>query len=99
VKLRLGKRLLQQVEHKDAWWAKNRLAAPELFARELRDTLEHIRTQPGSGVGWPTARRPTLRRILMPRTQNHIFFLVNEKDQTVDVLAIWGAPRDRMPPL
>jgi plasmid stabilization system protein ParE len=99
VKLRLGKRLLLQVERKEAWWAENRPAAPDLFARELRDTLEHITTTPGSGIGWPTPRRPTLRRILMPRTQNHIFFVVDDETQTIDVLAIWGAARERSPKL
>lgn len=40
MKLHLGKRVLRQIEGKDAWWSENRPAAPDLFARELRDTLE-----------------------------------------------------------
>jgi len=35
----------------------------------------------------------------MPRTQNHIFFVVDEKAQTIHVLAIWGAARERSPKL
>jgi hypothetical protein len=61
--------------------------------------LRFIRTTPGAGVGWPTPRRPTLRRILMPMTQNHIYFRVDEATQTVLVLALWGAPRGRGPKL
>ena len=71
VKLRLGKRLLRQVERKESWLAENRPAAPDLFAREFRDTLAFIRT----------------------------FFVVDEKAQTIDVLAIWGAARERSPKL
>jgi plasmid stabilization system protein ParE len=86
----------------EAWWAENRPAAPTLFAREFRDTLELIRTTPGVGIGWPTKRRPTLRRILMERTGNHIYFRyfrVDEKKQVVHILAVWGAPRGTTPKL
>jgi plasmid stabilization system protein ParE len=99
VKLRLGRRVITEIERKESWWARNRPAAPDLFARELRDTLEFVRTMPGGGIGWPTARRPTLRRILMVRTQNHLFFMVDDSAQAIDVLAIWGASRKRAPKL
>lgn len=33
----------------------------------------------------------------MPRTQNHIYFVVDENTQTIQVLAIWGAARARPP--
>lgn len=97
VKLHLGKRLLRQVEKQEAWWAENRPAVPHLFAREFRDTLEHIRTTPGAGVPCPTPRRPDLRRMLMPKTRNHIYFRV--KGQTIHIFAVWGAPRGRGPKL
>ncbi len=87
------------MEKQEAWWAENRPAAPDLFAREFRDTLELIRTTPGAGVRWPTPRRPTLRRILMPRTQNHVYFRVDKAKQVVHVLGVWGAPRCRGPKL
>lgn len=61
--------------------------------------LDLIRTMPGSGIGWPTPRRPTLRRILMSRTHNHIFFAVDDATQTVVVFAIWGAARKHPPKL
>jgi plasmid stabilization system protein ParE len=83
----------------EAWWAENRPLAPELFAREFRDTLELIRTTPGVGIGWPTQRRPTLRRILMSKTENHIYFRVDEKAQVVHILAVWGAPKGTTPKL
>jgi plasmid stabilization system protein ParE len=83
----------------EAWWAQNRPTAPDLFAREFRDTLEQIRTMPSSGTAWPTERRPSVRRILMPRTENHIYFRVDRKAQTVHVLAVWGAPKGTTPKL
>jgi hypothetical protein len=70
---------------------------PDLFAREFHDTLERIRSAPGSGIAWPIPTRPNLRRILMARTQNHIFFVVDEKERVIDILALWGAARKRAP--
>jgi plasmid stabilization system protein ParE len=99
VKLHLGERARSHVQGQEAWWAENRPAAPDLFAREFKETLEHIRTVPGAGVRWPTSQRPSLRRILMPRTLNHVYFRVDEEKGVVHVLAVWGAPRERTPKL
>jgi hypothetical protein len=35
----------------------------------------------------------------MVRTQNHLFFMVDDNEQAIDVLAIWGASRTRAPKL
>jgi hypothetical protein len=35
----------------------------------------------------------------MPRTENHVYFLVDETAEAVHVLAIWGAPKGRTPKL
>jgi len=34
----------------ETWWAANRTAAPDLFAREFLDTLTHILTTSGAGA-------------------------------------------------
>ena len=47
----------------------------------------------------PTPRRPNLRRVLMARTKNHVYFVVDEATETVHVHAIWGAPKRRAPKL
>jgi plasmid stabilization system protein ParE len=99
VKLRVGKRAQRQADQIEDWWVANRTAAPSLFTDELEYVFEHIQTTPGAGVRWPTAARPTLRRILMPRTGNHIYFRVDETKDVVHVIAVWGAPRERGPKL
>jgi hypothetical protein len=73
--------------------------APALFIDELERTFWHICHVHDAGVRWPTARRPTLRRVLMPRSGNHVYFLVDEPTATVHVLAVWGAPRGTTPKL
>jgi hypothetical protein len=86
VKLHLGRRLLRQVEKQEAWWGENRPAAPDLFAREFRDTLAIIRATPGAGV-------------LMPKTQNHVYFRVDEGRKVIHVVGVWGTPKGRGPKL
>jgi hypothetical protein len=99
VKIDLAEPARRQAAEIEGWWAENRPAAPSLFAQEFRDTLEFIRRNPGVGTSWPTARRPDLRRVLMPHTRHHQYFRANVPKQVVQVLAIRGAPRGRGPKL
>lgn len=99
MKLRVGELARRQADEIEDWWVANRPSAPTLFTDELEEAFLRICDMPGAGVRWPTARRPTLRRILMPRTQNHVYFRVDEARQVVHVLAVWGAPRGQPPKL
>ena len=93
MKLELAEPARRQAAEIEGWWAENRPAAPSLFAQEFRDALELICRNPGVGTSWPTARRPDLRRVLMPRTKHHVYFRVDVPKKVVQVLAVWGAPR------
>ena len=99
MKLLVGKRAQRQADEIEVWWAENRPAAPTLFVDELEEAFRRICEMPSAGVGWPTPRRPTLRRILMPRTKNHVYFRVDETKQIIRVLAVWGAPKGEGPKL
>jgi plasmid stabilization system protein ParE len=99
VKLRVGRQAQQQAIRIEQWWVQHRPAAGPLFLDELDRTFRLLCATPGAGVRWPTARRPKLRRLLMPNTGNHVYFEVDEATQTVHVLAVWGAPRGRDPKL
>ena len=99
MKLRVGKRAQQQADKIEAWWAENRADAPTLFIDELEETFRYICKVRAAGVGWPTPRRPNLRRILMSRTNNHVYVLTDEATETVHVHAIWGAPKGSTPKL
>lgn len=99
MKLRVGKRAQQQADELEAWWVEHRPAAPTLFLDELEETFRYLCEGGGSGVRWPTPRRPNMRRILMSRTNNHVYFVIDEVHQTVHVHAIWGAPKGRTPKL
>ena len=99
VKLRIGKRAQRQAERIEDWWVKHRPEAPTLFTDELEEVFRTICERSDPGVSWPTARRPNLRRILMPRTENHVYFQIDDDSQTTYVLSVWGGPRGATPKL
>lgn len=99
MQLRVGKRAQKQAEKMEAWWVENRPDAPTLFVDELEETFRYICDVRSAGVRWPTPRRPNLRRILMPRTNNHVYFVIDEASETVRVHAVWGAPKGSTPKL
>lgn len=41
----------------------------------------------------------TARRLLLPKSRNHVYFEVDEASGLIVVLAVWGAPRAKGPKL
>ena len=99
MKLRITPRARSQARGRRAWWVDHRPAAPDLFDEELAQTLHLVRETPETAVRWPTARNPELRRILMPKTHNHVYFYVDEPRAAVVIVTVWGAARGRGPKL
>lgn len=99
MKLRIGKRAQQQAERIENWWGEHRSEAPTLFTDEIEQVFKTICERSDAGVSWPTARRPKLRRILMPRTENHVYFQIDDDGDTVYVVSVWGGPRGATPKL
>jgi len=89
----------QQADEMDTWWRAHRPKAPGLFARELAAVRESIAGTPTLGVRYRTRSGKVAQRILMPKTRTHVYFEVDEEQDMVVVLAVWGAPRRRGPRL
>lgn len=83
----------------DAWWVEHRPDATDLFRAELEATFRYILEVRNAGAPWPTERRPNLRRILMRRASNHVYFTADEPTGIVFVYAISGARKARAPKL
>ena len=99
MKLRIARRAQRQADKIEAWWLEHRREAPTLFVDELGETFRYICETHSAGVRWPTPHRPSLRRILMTRTRNHVYFVIDRPTLVVHVLAVWGAPKGRGPKL
>jgi plasmid stabilization system protein ParE len=89
----------QQASTMDDWWRGHRPDARDLFARELAQARDLIAATPGIGVTFTSRNGKTARRVLMPKTRNHVYFEVDEGRGLIIVLAVWGAPRRRGPTL
>lgn len=98
MKLRLAPKALAEAKRIKTWWRANRPDAPDLFEQELNAALERIGTRPNAGTVYEQGNlEAPVRRVLMPKTKNHVYYGV-EGDEIV-VVSIWGAPRERGPKL
>ena len=97
MKLRLAPRALAEAKRLESWWVNDRPAAPDLFENELTATLDMIVAAPTLGTSYPSRFEVGVRRVLMPKTRNHVYFTV-QGDEVV-ILSVWGTPRGRGPKL
>ena len=97
MKLHLGKRAQRLIDKNEAWWADR--GDSKRFTDELQATLELLQGSPYAGAPWPTKKRPTLRRILMPDTQNYLYYRIDERQNVLRVLSVWGTPKKGAPKL
>lgn len=86
----------QQAEQIDIWWRAHRLAAPDLFTDELDEALVALGETPTLGVIYQ-AGEVAVRRILLPRSHYHVYFI--QEEQRIFVVAVWNAFRGRGPKL
>jgi plasmid stabilization system protein ParE len=96
VKVELSREAQAQAEEIDAWWRENRRAAPDLFTMELEQAAAMLEQSPTLGSPY-RAGRNAVRRVLLPRTHCHLYF-VDQADR-VYVVAVWSAFRGRGPRL
>lgn len=94
---RFSPRAESEAEKKSAWWRKNRLYSPDLFDDELAATIDQIMTAPHEGALYHSGHDVVVRRLLMQRTRNHVYYTVHEGE--VVILSVWGGARRRGPKL
>jgi 3-hydroxyacyl-CoA dehydrogenase len=82
-----------------SWWRSNRLAAPRLFDEELEHAVQQLKIQPPLGVVYQSVEGEVVRRLLLPKTQQHVYYVIDEVLGAVVIDTIWGARRGRGPKL
>jgi plasmid stabilization system protein ParE len=96
VKVELSAEAEAQIDEIHAWWQRNRPAASTLFVDELDRALAMLGDMPALGTVY-RAGSQTIRRLLLRRTQHHVYFM--PEDDRVLVVAVWSAFRGRGPKL
>jgi plasmid stabilization system protein ParE len=96
VKLEFAARALQEIERRGRWWVANRPASPQLLAQELEQAFDLIKATPILGSIYARKRGKTIRRVLLPKTEYHLYFR-QDGPEVIRVLSVWGAKRERGP--
>jgi hypothetical protein len=99
VRVEIVRRAELQVERLDKRWRARRDKAPELFKQELADARLLLSTTPHFGAQHVRRGERLIRRIVLPKTKVKLFYWVDEKADTVWVIAAWGGQRGRDPKL
>lgn len=98
MKAYLSKRAARAVERIDARWRKH-ADDPGVFTREFLDSVELLETSNVPAAPYPTAKRPALRRLLLRKSQCHLYFEIDQASQTIQILHVWDGRRERGPKL
>jgi plasmid stabilization system protein ParE len=81
------------------WWRDHRPAAPSLFDDELKQTTELLSETPKLGMVYEQTGKDFIYRVLLPKTEQHLYYSLDEESQIVIVHTIWGARRGKGPKL
>jgi plasmid stabilization system protein ParE len=98
-RLRVSRRAGRQIRAAATWWLGNRDKAPFAFAEDLEDALGLIADMPRVGQPIPHPALPGVRRLLLARTQHHLYYAIDETSRTVEILALWHSGRGAEPEL
>ena len=102
MKVRLAPRALQRARHIKTWLQDHRPGAEVVFDQEfdhLTRKLAALAAQSPLGAIHGAKRGQTIWRVRLPRSQQHVYYSIDELHETVVVRTIWGARRGRPPKL
>jgi plasmid stabilization system protein ParE len=89
----------QQLREIVEWWTAHRDTGPQLVMDEFERCIALLRSSPDVGVRFHRARVPGVRRLIMRRTKHHVYYLHDDANAIVYILAVWGAPKAGYPVL
>ncbi len=97
--MRIALRAKLEIDRAKRWWAANHPAAPGAVTAEIRSAIKLIRAQPGLAPHARDTDLPGIRRLLLPRTRYHLYYLYDPEEDAVDILALWHSARGSSPTL
>ena len=74
MKLEISKRARRQIERIQTWWVRERPAARGLFLDEIAAAEQQLRATPELGSIYAEYRTRTVRRVLLPKTNHHLYY-------------------------
>ncbi|MHB8727385.1 MAG: hypothetical protein ACYC9Z_18740 [Casimicrobiaceae bacterium] len=98
MRIEFARGALRQFEQASSWWQEY-TSAPFLFDDEFEGALLLLLSMPKVGIPCPTRKRPHLRRILLVKTEYHVYFSLERDESVIVIHSVWGARRGRVPKL
>jgi plasmid stabilization system protein ParE len=89
-------RARRQAAAVQTWWVTHRELAPTMFRDELARVIALLQDTPELGI---RVREREIRRILLPDTEQFLFYRVRPRAKRIEVVALWGAAREFGPPV
>ena len=86
-----------QIRNAGNWWADNRADVPSRLGEELERGFRLLVFQPLAGHLVPDAKAPEVRRILLRKTQHHVYYRVDTDPGAVVILAFWSVRQGTLP--
>jgi plasmid stabilization system protein ParE len=87
------------IERAIVWWRANRAGAWNLVLDELEAALAQIAYVPSSGASYESRSVANVRRWLLPGSNYHIYYTVDDKNRVVTMRMLWHASREHEPRL
>lgn len=85
----------RQARAERRWWRANR-DSKQLFSDELRAARSVLAKGVLHAV-YGTFEGEPVRRILLEKTRCHLYYVVNEHERAVRIVAVWGATKGTAP--
>lgn len=98
MKIEIGKRAQRQVERISSRWQEH-ADYPLLFEEELEHALYDLLDMPRLSVQYPTPKRKHVMRLLLVKSQFHVYYSLEREGSALVVHAVWSARRRRGPKL
>ena len=87
----------RQIREAADWWHSHRVGVAGLLGDELEAAFRLLTFQPLAGTPVPDATKPGVRRVLLRKTQYHLYYCVDPDGDSVVVLAFWSSRRGSPP--
>jgi len=81
------------------WWVANRRLAPTLVVDEFERCMTLVENSPDIGTGFHRTAVPGVRRLVMKKTKHFVYYVHDDENSIVYVIAVWGAPKEGDPVL
>jgi len=96
--VRFARRALGDIERLERFCASQESSLWTTFMAELDLAVHMLENFPGLGVFYLTGP-PNVRRILLRKTQYHVYYRFQPEKSLIVILALWSTRRGRSPSL